>query len=36
MDLEARARWVEYSKAKDDMFGATDTNQVALECGRGR
>ncbi len=27
MDLEARARWVEYSKAKDDMFAATDTAQ---------
>ena len=25
MDLEARTRWVEYSKAKDDMFNATDT-----------
>jgi polyphosphate kinase 2 len=25
MDLEARSRWVEYSKAKDDMFNATDT-----------
>ncbi len=25
MDLEARARWVAYSKAKDDMFAATDT-----------
>ena len=25
LDLEARARWVEYSKAKDDMFNATDT-----------
>ncbi|MBT9314845.1 polyphosphate kinase 2 [Leptothoe spongobia TAU-MAC 1115] len=25
MDLEARARWVEYSKAKDDMFAMTDT-----------
>ncbi|MDJ0695676.1 polyphosphate kinase 2 [Mastigocoleus sp. MO_188.B34] len=25
MDLESRARWVEYSKAKDDMFAATDT-----------
>jgi hypothetical protein len=24
MDLEARAKWVEYSKAKDDMFDATD------------
>jgi len=27
MDLEARARWVEYSKAKDDMFNATDIKQ---------
>lgn len=27
MDLEARARWVEYSKAKDDMFTATDTTR---------
>lgn len=25
MDLEARAKWVEYSRAKDDMFAATDT-----------
>jgi len=25
MDLESRARWVEYSKAKDEMFAATDT-----------
>ncbi len=25
MDLESRAKWVEYSKAKDDMFAATDT-----------
>ncbi len=25
MDLESRVRWVEYSKAKDDMFAATDT-----------
>ncbi len=25
MDLESRTRWVEYSKAKDDMFAATDT-----------
>ena len=24
MDVEARARWVEYSKAKDDMFKYTD------------
>ncbi|MEO1591988.1 MAG: polyphosphate kinase 2 [Cyanobacteria bacterium J06632_22] len=27
MDLEARARWVEYSKAKDDMFAMTDTTR---------
>lgn len=27
MDLESRARWVEYSKAKDRMFAATDTKQ---------
>lgn len=25
MDLESRARWVEYSKAKDEMFNYTDT-----------
>jgi polyphosphate kinase len=25
LDLEARAKWVEYSKAKDAMFAATDT-----------
>jgi polyphosphate kinase len=27
MDLESRARWVEYSKAKDEMFAHTDTKQ---------
>lgn len=27
MDLESRAKWVEYSKAKDDMFAYTDTKQ---------
>lgn len=27
MDLEARSRWVDYSKAKDDMFAATDTTR---------
>jgi polyphosphate kinase 2 (PPK2 family) len=27
MDLEARSRWVEYSKAKDEMFKYTDTKQ---------
>jgi len=26
MDLEARSRWVEYSKAKDDMFAHTDVD----------
>jgi hypothetical protein len=25
MDLESRSRWVEYSRAKDDMFKYTDT-----------
>jgi polyphosphate kinase len=25
MDLQARSKWVEYSRAKDDMFDATDT-----------
>jgi len=27
MDLNARSHWVEYSKAKDDMFAATDLKQ---------
>jgi polyphosphate kinase 2 (PPK2 family) len=27
MDLYARSRWVEYSKAKDEMFKYTDTRQ---------
>jgi polyphosphate kinase 2 len=27
MDLESRARWVDYSKAKDEMFAYTDTKQ---------
>lgn len=27
MDLESRARWVEYSRAKDAMFSYTDTKQ---------
>jgi polyphosphate kinase 2 len=27
MDLESRSRWVEYSKAKDEMFAHTDTKQ---------
>ena len=28
MDLESRARWVEYSRAKDDMFAHTDIKQA--------
>jgi len=28
MDLESRARWVEYSKAKDQMFALTDIKQA--------
>lgn len=27
MDLQSRARWVDYSKAKDRMFSATDTKR---------
>lgn len=27
MDVESRTRWVEYSRAKDEMFGYTDTKQ---------
>lgn len=29
MDLEARSRWEEYSKAKDEMFRYTDTKQAS-------
>jgi len=28
MDLESRAHWVEYSRAKDEMFAATDIKQA--------
>jgi polyphosphate kinase 2 len=28
MDLESRARWVEYSRAKDEMFSYTDIKQA--------
>ena len=28
MDLESRNRWLEYSRAKDDMFAHTDTRQA--------
>jgi hypothetical protein len=27
MDVISRQKWVEYSKAKDEMFGYTDTKQ---------
>jgi polyphosphate kinase len=27
MDLESRKKWIEYSKAKDEMFAHTDTKQ---------
>ena len=27
MDLQSRARWVDYSKAKDEMFAHTDTSE---------
>jgi polyphosphate kinase 2 len=27
MDMESRSRWVDYSKAKDEMFSHTDTKQ---------
>ena len=28
MDLESRARWAEYSRAKDEMFALTDIKQA--------
>jgi hypothetical protein len=28
MDMEARARWLEFSRAKDAMFAHTDTKQA--------
>ncbi len=28
MDLESRSRWVEYSKAKDEMFAHTDIEET--------
>ena len=27
MDLESRSKWLDYSKAKDEMFSYTDTKQ---------
>jgi len=28
MDLKSRSKWIEYSKAKDEMFAATDTKEA--------
>ena len=28
MDLESRSRWIEYSRAKHEMFAHTDTKQA--------
>jgi hypothetical protein len=28
MDLESRSKWVEYSRAKDEMFAHTDIKQA--------
>ena len=35
MDLQSRARWVDYSRAKDRMFELTDT-KLSPVVGRGR
>ena len=35
MDLESRARWVEYSKAKDEMFRYTDIKQAPWHVVNG-
>ena len=32
MDIESRSRWVEYSRAKDEMFGFTDIKQAPWFC----
>ena len=36
MDLESRARWVDYSRAKDEMFRYTDIKTRALVGRQGR
>jgi hypothetical protein len=36
MDLESRARWVDYSRAKDTMFAHTDTKAGAVVGGQRR
>ncbi len=35
MDLEARRRWYDYSRARDDMFRRTDTDETPLACHTG-
>jgi polyphosphate kinase 2 (PPK2 family) len=35
MDLQSRSRWVEYSKAKDDMFSYTDIKQAPWHVVNG-
>jgi hypothetical protein len=35
MDLESRARWLEYSRAKDDMFAHTDIKQAPWHVVNG-
>ena len=36
MDLESRARWVDYSRAKDVMFAAHRHQELAVVGGRCR
>ena len=36
MDLEARARWVDYAEAKDEMFSYTDIKEAPVVRGRRR
>jgi polyphosphate kinase len=35
MDLQSRARWIEYSKAKDEMFAHTDIKQAPWHVVHG-
>ena len=36
MDLKSYSRWYDYSRARDDMFKATDTDYAPWLCGRLR
>ena len=36
MDLEARAHWVDYAEAKDEMFAYTDIKEAPVARGRRR